>query len=104
MWSIGDRLFGDTPPVGTELGENHRGASYVCAADDAEARLSAGSWLLLTCDETRCGCVSPATLVLLMLFLGIHGFHRSPALHLHRFIYLNSTFVQPLSQPSVQLT
>lgn len=67
------------------------GGCCVCSADDAEALLSVGSWLLPTCDETRCGCVSPATLVLLMLFSGINELHSSPTLHLERFILLNST-------------
>lgn len=50
-------------------------------ADDAEARLSVGaSWLLLTCDETRCRCVSPASSILLSCPRGHTSTRDSPAL------------------------
>lgn len=71
----------------------------MCAADDAEARLSVGSWLLLTCDEIRCECESPATLVLLLLFLGtdrLDGFPCLAPTQVRLFEYLADRAAAPV--------
>lgn len=60
--------------------------------------MSMGSWLLPTCDETRCGCVSPATLVPLLLFLGINELDSFPVWNLHNFIYSSTWPIELLHQ------